>query len=58
MMPDEAAVLMKALTALRATGQHLELILMAAFDQLRTANAIINKAEKMLDIMTPHEPET
>ena len=58
MTPDEAATLAQTVTALRATGQHLELILMAAFDQLRTANAIINKAEKMLDIMTPHEPET
>ena len=58
MTPDEAATLAQTVTALRATGQHLELILMAAFDQLRTANAIISKAEMMLALAAPRTPET
>ena len=58
MTPDEAAVLAQTVAMLRTTGQHLELILMAAFEQLRTANAIIIKAEAMFTFVSPREPDT
>ncbi len=58
MTPEETVVLTQAIAALRTTGQHLELILMAAFEQLRTANAIMIKAEEMLTFVTPRTPQT